>query len=211
MPRTMAAPRGRQARGDRRVAQILDAAAELFAEIGYQKATTNAIAARAGASPGSLYQFFPNKEAVAQALADRYLEQLQTMFDTVLAADFAPRTLAEVLSHLARSLIALTDANPAFRSLFANPESPENLAASAHRLHTAVQEGMRTVVASRAPHLSDDQCARSAVVMVQLVKGLLTVIQAAHGPERAALTVELDRALYGYLAPLAGDHLSPTP
>ncbi|WP_207943797.1 helix-turn-helix domain-containing protein, partial [Actinomadura sp. KC345] len=39
-------------------------------------ATTNRIAAAAGISPGSLYQFFPNKEAIAEALADRFSTQM---------------------------------------------------------------------------------------------------------------------------------------
>src|SRR6266542_6598743 len=62
------APR-RQARGERRIAQLLDAAGEVFATVGYAAATTNAIAAQAGVSPGTLYQFFPNKQAMAEALA----------------------------------------------------------------------------------------------------------------------------------------------
>jgi AcrR family transcriptional regulator len=59
----------RQARGQRRIDQLLDVAARVFAEVGFEAATTNGIAARAGVSPGSLYQFFPNKDAMAEALA----------------------------------------------------------------------------------------------------------------------------------------------
>ena len=59
----------RQKRSVLRVEEILHAAGVLFAELGYDKVTTNMIAARAGVSPGSLYQFFSNKEAIAQAFA----------------------------------------------------------------------------------------------------------------------------------------------
>ena len=55
-------PARRQARGERRIAQLLDAAADVIGDVGLADATTNAIAQRAGASPGSLYQFFMNKE-----------------------------------------------------------------------------------------------------------------------------------------------------
>ena len=64
--------RKRNVRGERRVASLLDAAARVFGELGYHAATTNAIAAEAKVSPATLYQFFPNKEAIADALVTRY-------------------------------------------------------------------------------------------------------------------------------------------
>ena len=64
----------RQARARQRVNIILDAAAAEFAAVGYEAATTNAIARRAGTSIGSLYQFFPNKEAVLEALSSPLLD-----------------------------------------------------------------------------------------------------------------------------------------
>src|SRR5262252_3918482 len=67
-------PRRRQARGQRRIDLLLDVAALVFAEVGFEAATTNVIAARAGISPGSLYRFFPNKDAIAEALADRFAQ-----------------------------------------------------------------------------------------------------------------------------------------
>src|SRR5207245_6697690 len=61
----------RQERGVRRAEAVLDAAEQVFAEVGYDQATTAAVASRAGISPGSRYQFFPNKQAIAQALGLR--------------------------------------------------------------------------------------------------------------------------------------------
>src|SRR6516164_9853881 len=74
----------RQARGKRRIAKILEAAGELFAKVGYEAATTNAIARQAKTSIGSLYQFFPNKEMILHALADRYLAELRAVHDAML-------------------------------------------------------------------------------------------------------------------------------
>ncbi|MGH9824396.1 MAG: TetR family transcriptional regulator, partial [Blastocatellia bacterium] len=54
-----------QKRGQRRVAGFLRAAASVIAEMGYEQATMSAIAERASSCIGSLYQFFPNKAAVA--------------------------------------------------------------------------------------------------------------------------------------------------
>src|ERR1035438_8246894 len=61
-----------QARGRRTVARVLDAAAEQFVAVGYDAATTTQIAARAGVSVGSVYQFFADKEALLDALAERH-------------------------------------------------------------------------------------------------------------------------------------------
>ena len=63
-----------QARSQERVRQILDVAEQLFVEMGYDSTTTRAIAARAGISVGSLYQFFPDKEAILKALAIQYMQ-----------------------------------------------------------------------------------------------------------------------------------------
>src|SRR5215471_15914821 len=75
-PTTTRTTRRRQARGFRRIEHLLDVAAQIFAEVGFEAATTNAIAARAGVSPGSLYQFFPNKDAIAEALIDHVIDPL---------------------------------------------------------------------------------------------------------------------------------------
>lgn len=64
-----------QARSQRTVEKILDAAAHIFGQRGYA-GTTNHVAERAGISIGSLYQYFPNKDALLVALHDRHLNQV---------------------------------------------------------------------------------------------------------------------------------------
>ena len=63
-----------QGRSVARVARMLDACAELVDEIGYEALTTTILAERAGVAIGSIYQFFPDKRAVVQALTLRSLE-----------------------------------------------------------------------------------------------------------------------------------------
>ncbi|MGX7823712.1 TetR family transcriptional regulator [Actinokineospora sp. 24-640] len=60
-----------QQRSAKRVQRMLDACAELIEELGYDGVTTTLIAERAGVAVGSLYQFFPDKRAVVQALTQR--------------------------------------------------------------------------------------------------------------------------------------------
>lgn len=71
-----AEPRKRpgQARSRETVDRILDEAARLFDEFGYQGVTTNHVAEAAGVSVGSLYQYFPNKDSLLVGLAERHLE-----------------------------------------------------------------------------------------------------------------------------------------
>lgn len=63
-----------QGRSVAKVQRMLDACAELVDEIGYEALTTTLLAERAGVAIGSVYQFFPDKRAVVQALTLRNLE-----------------------------------------------------------------------------------------------------------------------------------------
>jgi AcrR family transcriptional regulator len=63
------------------VAAILEAAAAVIAEKGYEAATMAEIAARSGTKIGSLYRFFPNKESLADTIVVSARENLDTVFD----------------------------------------------------------------------------------------------------------------------------------
>src|SRR5215510_11144999 len=71
-----------QGRSVARVQRMLDACASLVDELGYEGLTTTLLAERAGVAIGSVYQFFPDKRAVVQALTARnlaaYLERLSS-------------------------------------------------------------------------------------------------------------------------------------
>ena len=74
--RTMPRKRPRQARSKVTVDTILDATTRVLVKLGFDGLTTNAVAATAGVSIGSLYQYFPNKEALVLALIERHVEQM---------------------------------------------------------------------------------------------------------------------------------------
>ena len=69
-------PAPRRERGRLRVAAIMDAAVTVFGEKGYDAATMTEIAARSATAIGSLYRFFPSKEALADALLVRYAQHV---------------------------------------------------------------------------------------------------------------------------------------
>lgn len=66
----------KQERSASTVAAIVEAAAQVLLEQGYARASTNRIAARAGVSVGSLYQYFPDKTVLYEEVLERYLEAL---------------------------------------------------------------------------------------------------------------------------------------
>lgn len=65
----------KQARSGATVEAILEAAAQIFERRGYAAGTTNRIAERAGVSIGSLYQYFPNEDAILVALVHQHLAE----------------------------------------------------------------------------------------------------------------------------------------
>jgi AcrR family transcriptional regulator len=193
----------RQARGERRIAEILDAALALFAEVGYEAASTNRIAARAGISPGSLYQFFANKEAIAEALSSRLAVEMAAAhaaaFDDVAVADMS---LDDLLDRILDPLIAFSVANPGAKALLTGPDAPPQLAVATRPLQDALLGRVAAVIGARAPGLPAAERERAVLVAVQIVRAMTGAITAAAGAERTALVGELKRALKGYLAPL---------
>lgn len=113
---------------------ILDAAARVFAEYGYAAGTTNRIAAAAELSIGSLYQYFPNKDAILSALTDAHVDA-----GTALLRERASAGLPETLEDLLRLFVRATidnhrDDTRLHRVLFEEaPRSPGLL----DRLHHA--------------------------------------------------------------------------
>lgn len=200
-----ARPLRRQARGERRIAQILDAAATVFAETGYQAATTNAIATAARVSPGSLYQFFANKEAIAEALADRFARQLRAAHDAAFddRAGVAALPLDQLLDRVVDPIVAVNVANPGIKTLLAT-DLPARLAAPVLPLQEAVSGRIEAVIAARAPDVPASDRARLAAVSLQIFKAVLPMALGADPAERPVLVAELKRALYGYLAPSIG-------
>src|SRR5690242_12476623 len=88
-----------QERSKQTVGAILHAAARVFADLGYANTSTNHIAEKAGVSIGSLYQYFPSKDAILVALAEQHVENA---FAAVLEQvrekrDAPPRELLRVL------------------------------------------------------------------------------------------------------------------
>jgi AcrR family transcriptional regulator len=196
-------PVRRRARGLQRMVSILDAAEVVFAKAGYDEATTHQIADQAGISPGSLYQFFSNKEEIAQALAARYIEELQRVYSTVFSVEAAALPFSQWLDQIVDALIAFHLAHPAFHTLFDAPPSLE-VAGLTHRLPKELQTHFELGFQVRAPHLSAAQRRLSATISVQLFRAVPRLVLQAEEAEQRLLVRELKTALQRYLEPYLG-------
>ena len=194
----------RQARGERRVGAVLDAAAAVFAEVGYEEATTNAIARRARTSIGSLYQFFPNKAAVLQALTARYLGQLRAVHDRVFDAASLRLPLPAFYDRLIDTLAEFHRANPGFRPLFYGSTTSPELAAAAALLHQECVGRAEAAIATRAARLAPERRRLYAVLNVEVVKALLPLAESGDAARRARVLAEVKRMLLAHMTQALG-------
>ena len=153
-------------RGKQRVAALIDAGAELFAEKGYEATTMTQIAQRAGAAIGSLYQFFPSKEAVAEALFNRYAERAAASFARVeeLAPGRPARELADLLIDYKLALRTDRDATIALSS------SVAGIVERRKPLGDALRGRIASILRAANRALSEDEAAAAAVIVSQVMK-----------------------------------------
>ena len=107
----------KQQRGKDRVEKLLDAAAAVFDEVGYESATTHLIAAKAGTAIGSLYQFFPDKAAIFKAMELRHAERVKAMWAQVDIPMIVELPLRQMIQALVASVEALFE-QPVSRVVF---------------------------------------------------------------------------------------------
>jgi AcrR family transcriptional regulator len=165
-PERVALRTPKRERGRQRVAALLEAATEVFAEKGYEAATMTEIAARAGAPIGSLYQFFPAKEALADTLVQQYIDLLVGEFRALEANARSLDTPA-----LIEGLFGLLRGHPKERAAtmpLAEARMDERTRRVAFR-HMA-RKHIGAILRARNPGLSAELATVRAVVLLQLMK-----------------------------------------
>ena len=175
-----AAKEPKRERGKQRVAALIDAGAELFAEKGYEATTMTEIASRAGAAIGSLYQFFPSKEALAEALFNRFAERAAASFARVeeRAPGCSARELADLF--IDHKLGLGTDRDVAI----ALSNAVAGIVERRKPLGDALRGRIATILSAGNPTLGQDEAAAAAVIVNQVMK--MVPALAATEDERAA-------------------------
>ncbi|MCF6387803.1 TetR/AcrR family transcriptional regulator [Mycobacterium sp. MBM] len=191
----------RQQRSAQTRDDILDAAARVFSRHGYAAGTTNRIAAAADVSIGSLYQYFPNKDAILAALTDAHIDA-----GTNLLAERLRGGLPEALDDLVRLFVRAAIDNhredrALHRVLF--EEAPRSAALLA-RLRAAEARGVAAVTELLRHHpevtVADPEFA--ARLTIATVESLVHRLIAAP-VDVAQLEDEVVRLLTGYLSAAA--------
>jgi len=192
-----------QERSRKRVERILDTAAEIFIEKGYDGATTEEIAERAGTSIGSVYQFFPNKRAIFDAIAERYFEQSKTLYGQLLTEETLRMPWQDLIDHFVDGFAELHRSSVAFRAVWLNWKlSPEFLEAGLS-LHRDFAERTEAVLAVLAKTLPEHERPRVAMMLVELLSAMLLAAVRLEPEQGEALLSETKVLLRRYLAPYA--------
>ncbi|WP_406459659.1 TetR family transcriptional regulator [Streptomyces sp. NBC_01622] len=199
-----AGPR-RQARGERRIAQLLEAAANVFCATGYTASSTNAIAREAGVSPGTLYQFFPNKEAIAIELGDRLIHEMRETTGEALTAVDPSTPLEEAIGTAVDRFTAFSCQHPVFFALTHGPDIPGRLAEEQDALHAHLLGQVEALIAAFLPGAPAADVTRTAYMCLGLYKAGLELVLSHEGAEREAYVRELKNVLIRYLAPMVAE------
>lgn len=182
-----------QRRGEKRVETLLAAGVAEFAEMGYDAATMSAIAARARAPIGSLYQFFPNKQSVARAIRTRQIENIEKLW-VRLKPEAVEGGIRRFVDRFVELMLVFVDDHPAFLPLLDAPSSTRPIGPR-HRLRTRLEE----MLASIQPRHSAESHERTAEMVLNLNRALLDMYGRSGAEDREWIVVEYRAILGDYL------------
>ncbi len=196
----MSAPR-RQRRGLARISVILDAATVVFARDGLERASTNAIASQAGISPGSLYQYFNNREEILAAVTARYLDGLRDLYAELLNQLGTPSSLDEVIDLIVDPVAQYKRNHAAFGLIYGGGTLPESAREAIQEAHSTFEERCVQALVARSPQVGEPTTRRGVRQCVALLRGCLPSLGTIHGNETEDLG-ELKRVMAAYLRSL---------
>ena len=195
-----------QKRGKDRVEKILEAAAAVFDEVGYEAATTHQIAAKAGTAVGSLYQFFPDKASIFNTMELRHTERVKALWAHTDVAAIVSLPLRQMIDLLVKAISQLFE-NPVSRVMFIQFYTNR-------QVFQSIDEGMTqeainflaNILRHRNPLLNDLQLNLLSEVCVHSSNAV--ILSALRNPDlqhRQMLTQEIEDLLVAYLDPYVGN------
>ena len=198
VPRLRRIPR--QARSRERLARMLDAAEELLVAEGPGALTTTRVASAAGVSVGSLYQYLPDKEAIVEALAGRYLAEFEGLMEALAEdASAAPERWTDPVGRLLDAFAQRYRERPGYRALWFGRELTPGLHAADRDNKAALAGRLEGVLRTLGPADGAD-LATAARAGVLVADALLQEAFRSDSRGDAALIGEAKRVLRLYLA-----------
>ena len=205
------APRApQQTRGRKRVDQILDAAEAVIAAVGIEAATTHAIAERSGSSVGSLYHFFPSKDAIVQALARRFQASATEMNARAMPDDAITAPLAQLFERIVMNQVALIAEHPAFQAVHDAVCYDPRGQADFDAMRDAIVGQVLRFLGGRYPGMPKREREPVARLSVSVVQHVLDDARAAPRDQQDVILRELQAMLVRYFAPLDAEYGVPS-
>lgn len=185
--------------GKLRVAAIVEAAATVIAEHGYEGATMAEIAARSGTKIGSLYRFFPNKESLADTIVVSARDNLDAVFDTfdVNVRALSIQALAGALPAL---LVEQVFTRPALMQLL---DASQDWSVKREEFRSAALRRITKTLMIHSPNLPKESAGDIALILL-----LTTKARATHQELRDSAVDEFRDMIRLYLQSRLGASLS---
>jgi AcrR family transcriptional regulator len=187
----------KQPRSEATVEAILEAATQIFELHGYAAGTTNRIAERAGVSIGSLYQYFPNKDAILVALVQRHLAESTAALQPHLERLSDGASFDDVLPDIVSAMVAMHALAPILhRVLFEETKLPPTLRAELNELEDRLVE---LAAAALADDVSDPRL--SASLVISAIEGLThrLVLSPPAGVTPQTIACEITKLVRAYI------------
>jgi AcrR family transcriptional regulator len=188
-----------QRRSAERVQRMLDACAEILDEEGYEALTTTRIAQRAEVAIGSVYQFFPDKRAVAQALALRNLEEFGARISVVMTEREYPHW-SDSVGAVINVFVDMHRTVPGFRVLRFGDVADRHLLDASADNNAVVADRLRGLVVNNFGVADDPALGRALAIAVEAGDAVIKLAFRTDPDGDPAILTEGERLIQGYLA-----------
>ncbi|MEU6810763.1 TetR/AcrR family transcriptional regulator [Streptomyces sp. NPDC046831] len=185
-----------QRRSAERLTRILDACADLLDEVGYDDLSTRAVALRAGVPIGSVYRFFGNKRAMADALAERNLERYTERVAERLGETGGGGWRA-ALDTVLDEYLTMKRTAPGFSLVDFGNQLPVG---SRHEPNHRVADRLTALLAGHLGRAADDDLRRTVLIAVETADSLIQLAFRADPVGDEAVIGEMREMLLAYLA-----------
>jgi AcrR family transcriptional regulator len=184
------------------VEAILDATARVLCSTGYDRASTNRIALAAGVSIGSLYQYFPSKEALVAALVERHTTETTALVRTKLA-EVARAPLPVAVRTMIEAMFQAHMVDPMLHKVLIEQVPRVGKLERVHGLQREAQAMVELLLQARREDVCCADMAAASFVVCHAVEGIThAAVVGELEPSRArAVAEELTQMVLKYLAP----------
>lgn len=197
-----------QKRSQQRVEQILEAAAEVFWDMGYDAASTHDIARYAQTAVGTIYRFFPNKLAIFHALEQRHHQSIDHIHAQWMTPEFMQQSLTVVIHQFVEVFGQYFD-DPGPRVVFTQYFlTPDMFAYFDDSVTRGYARRFAAMLRSLNSALSVEKSELIAEVCVQAYNSVLLIALRSDENHRKQLYQEVEDLLLNYLQPHMGDRPS---